>query len=60
MDMYEDIVALCRELQADEKQLGNDLLAQCLWDAANEIERLQAELVQANNAIKLLIAIETA
>ena len=27
--------------------------------AADEIERLRAELTQANNAIKLLIAIET-
>ena len=29
-------------------------------EAADEIERLRAELVQANNQIKLLIAIETA
>lgn len=42
--MSNDIVTLCRELQADEKQLGNDLLAQCLWDSADEIERLRAEV----------------
>lgn len=28
-------------------------------EAADEIERLQYELIQANNQIKLLIAIET-
>ena len=32
----------------------------CTTEAADEIERLRAELTQANNAIKLLIAIETA
>ena len=31
-----------------------------LREAADEIERLREELIQANNKIKLLIAIETA
>lgn len=39
----EDIVDLLREHANDEGMLGNDLLARCLWDAADEIERLRAE-----------------
>ena len=39
---------------------GNDQAVRDLHKAADEIERLREELTQANNAIKLLIAIETA
>lgn len=39
----EDIVDLLREHANDEGMLGNDLLARCLWDAADEIERLREE-----------------
>ena len=40
----EDIVDLLREHANDEGMLGNDLLARCLWDAADEIERLRKQL----------------
>lgn len=39
--MSEDIVALLREEHAEEKQLGNDFLADVIWKAADEIERLR-------------------
>ena len=39
----EDIVALLREEHAEEKQLGNDFLADVIWKAADEIERLRAD-----------------
>ena len=41
--MSEDIVALLREEHAEEKQLGNDFLADVIWKAADEIERLRKE-----------------
>lgn len=39
--MSDDIVALLREEHAEEKQLGNDFLADVIWKAADEIERLR-------------------
>lgn len=43
--MGEDIVDLLREHADDEGMLGNDLLARCLWDSADEIERLRKAIV---------------
>lgn len=36
-----------------------DSIYKSMTEAADEIERLRQELIQANNQIKLLIAIET-
>lgn len=54
--MGEDIVDLLREHADDEGMLGNDLLARCLWDSADEIERLreQNEYLKAN--VEMLLA----
>ena len=54
--MDEDIVDLLREHANDEGMLGNDLLARCLWDSADEIERLreQNEYLKAN--VEMLLA----
>lgn len=51
--LTDDIAALCRVLQADEKQLGNDLLAQCLWEAAAEIERLRAIIAEYERPVRI-------
>lgn len=40
--MSDDIVTRLREHADDEGMLGNDLLARCLWDSADEIERARA------------------
>lgn len=48
----DDIVTRLRAKYAGQLPICNE--------AADEIERLRYELVQANNQIKLLIAIETA
>lgn len=45
----EDIVALLREEHAEEKQLGNDFLADVIWKAADEIERLRADVKRWSN-----------
>ena len=50
--MSDDIVTRLREKYSGQLPI-------CI-DAADEIERLRTELTQANNQIKLLIAIETA
>ena len=69
MDFYEMRGAYLRATQEDilhrirflgEALAANTNMANDCFDAADEIERLRAELVQANNQIKLLIAIETA
>ena len=39
--VIEDIVSVLREEHAEEKQLGNDFLADVIWKAADEIERLR-------------------
>lgn len=54
--MSNDIVTRLREWVVVPT---NDFLDEDIKEAADEIERLRAELVQANNQIKLLIAIET-
>lgn len=41
--MADDIVTRLREHWEDEKMLGNDLLAEALGFAADEIERLRAD-----------------
>lgn len=51
--MIDDIVTRLRGLNTASYHLLCN-------EAADEIERLRKELVQANNQIKLLIAIETA
>jgi hypothetical protein len=56
--MTDDIVTRLRDLR--EVLMGNPIMAREVQEAMDEIERLRAELVQANNQIKLLIAIETA
>lgn len=38
------IVQLCRELHEQEKLQGNDLIAQCLLDAAEKIDDLERML----------------
>ena len=50
--MTDDIVSRLREKYAGQLPICSE--------AADEIERLRYELTQANNQIKLLIAIETA
>lgn len=59
--MTDDIVADLRNRAKHCKEdLERDVEAFILRQAADEIERLRQELIQANNSIKLLIAIETA
>ena len=52
--MDEDIVDLLREHANDEGMLGNDLLARCLWDSADEIERLRGQLKDCENDFEIL------
>lgn len=47
----DDIVTLLREHWEDEKMLGNDLLAEALQLATNEIERLRAEIERLNGCL---------
>lgn len=47
--MIDDIVTRLREHRDDEKQLGNDLLAEVLRDAADEIERLREQVAEYQN-----------
>lgn len=54
--MSDDIVTRLQMFSLDD---GTDALNKLLAESADEIERLQYELIQANNQIKLLIAIET-
>lgn len=60
--MNDDIVARLRAeipCWCDAEPTRIEVRNTC-WEASAEIERLRYELVQANNQIKLLIAIETA
>ncbi len=56
----DDIVTRLRNIAALRGNLGGNIIPFACVEAADEIERLRTELVQANNQIRLLIAIETA
>lgn len=61
--MTDDIVTRLEALASNYKTSEFEFLHadyETVCEASVEITRLRAELVQANNAIKLLIAIETA